>query len=449
MKSYADAVWYLLFGLFLFFVGVTYQWFFTQYPKYPFTMISTSLDGAKDGAAETLRILGLRKPSYYYQTDYTAADNFADPALAQPGLTLLTTATDNDRLEAEIIDQGGDVVQHWDIGWFDIWPDAEHVPAIFMPKRVPGTHIHGAVILDDGDLVFNFEYLGLVRLDVCGDVIWRLPYQTHHSIYMDPGSGNLWVSGRQFHETPVAELPNHVPTFAEPTVLEVTPDGSILREISVFDVLKKNDLEGLMLLKDFTEIVGNNAETAGDTLHLNDVEVFPSHLPSGHFKPGDIMLSLREIHTVLVFDPDTLEITFIKTGHTIGQHDPDFVDGNRISVFDNHVAADPVEGKQSRIVMFSALSDEKEILYQGTEREPFYTDVMGKQQWLANGNLLLTESTKGRAFEITDDGEIVWQHINLLAEEGWVGLVDEAQRLPANFDQRFFEKQQASCPASS
>ncbi len=74
---------------------------------------------------------------------------------------------------------------------------------------------------------------------------------------------------------------------------------------------------------------------------------------------------------------------------------------------------------------------------------------MGKQQWLPNGNLLLTESTKGRAFEIDRGGEIVWQHVNLVDDDRWVGLVDETQRLPASFDKRFFEQRQKSCGTTS
>ena len=71
----------------------------------------------------------------------------------------------------------------------------------------------------------------------------------------------------------------------------------------------------------------------------------------------------------------------------------------------------------------------------------FYTDVMGKHQWLQNGNLLVTESTKGRAFELDQNGNIVWQHVNLVDQEGWVGLVGEAQRLSTDYDRQFFEAQ--------
>jgi hypothetical protein len=303
--------------------------------------------------------------------------------------------------------------------------------------------------MDNGDLVFIFEYLGMLRLDACGRVVWRLPYQTHHSIYADQDSGHLWVSGKRFREELVPSLPNHRPPFAEPTVLEIDPDtGAILTEISVFDILEQNDLSGLMLLKDFTAIVASEATTTGDTLHLNDVEVFPSDLPAGRFKQGDIMISLRNIHTVLVFDPETKEVVFEKTGNFIGQHDPDFIDGNTISVFDNHTTSSAADVQKSRILKVSAIDGSTEVLYEGSADHPFYTDIMGKQQRLDNGNLLLTEATRGRAFEIDQDGKIVWQHVNLTGDGGWVGLIDEAQRLPASFDPPFFEQQRTNCALS-
>jgi len=37
---------------------------------------------------------------------------------------------------------------------------------------------------------------------------------------------------------------------------------------------------------------------------------------------------------------------------------------------------------------------------------------MGGVQDLPNGNILITESTKGHAFEITRDGAIVWEFYN-------------------------------------
>jgi hypothetical protein len=66
---------------------------------------------------------------------------------------------------------------------------------------------------------------------------------------------------------------------------------------------------------------------------------------------------------------------------------------------------------------------------------------MGKSQWLKDGNLLVTDSMSGRAFEVTSNGNIIWEYFNLVAE-GQVGLVQEVQRLPAKFNAVF---EQASC----
>jgi len=449
MKYVFNIAWYVVAGLVLFFMGAVYQWYFNRHPESPFAVVDPTLDGAKDNVAETLHLLGLKKPGHYHQTSLSPTDQFVDRSAAQPGLTLLTGVGSNALLEARVVEPEGGVVQHWNLDWFEIWPDAEHVPDIFVPKQKPGTNIHGAAVMENGDLVFNYEYQGLVRMDVCGEVVWRLPYQTHHSIFVDEQSGHLWVSGKRFHEEPVARLPNHRPPFAEPTVLEISPGGEILQEISVFDILYDNDMEGLLQLKDFGEIINKDGTTTGDTLHLNDIEVFPGDLPAGQFKPGDIMLSLRNIHTVLVFDPESLEITFIKTGDVIGQHDPDFIDGDTISVFDNHVTSKADALQQSRIIMLDAPEGDVDVYYEGTEKQPFYTDVMGKHQWLENGNLLLTEATKGRAFEVDPEGRVVWQLVNFVEEEGWVGELSEAQRLPATIDDQFFERQRKRCSLPS
>ncbi|MEM7042938.1 MAG: arylsulfotransferase family protein [Pseudomonadota bacterium] len=440
-KKYLDIAWFVLLGVFLFGAGIAYQWYVNRNPVHPLTVPGQVLDVSKNQVADMLHLVGLKKPGYYYQRDHGDSGTFYDPATAQPGLTLITSATSEHRLEARIIALDGSPVQVWPIDWFELWPDADHVPETLRPKQQPGTHIHGAVIMENGDLVFNFEFQGMLRLDVCGDVVWRLPYLTHHSLHRDPRTGNFWSSGRIFHEKPSPRFPNHVPTFAEPTVVEVTPDGEILTEISILELLEKNDLDGLLYMDDFDDIQRDRARTTGDTLHLNDVEVFPPDLSSDVFDPGDLMVSLRNIHTILVFDPETEEIVYQQSGGFVGQHDPDFIGGDRISVFDNAATFDE-EAQQSRVIIFDAAAAvaEPDVYFEGSDDKPFYTRVMGKHQWLDNGNLLLTEATGGRAFEIDRDGDIVWQHLNVV-DDGWVGLIDEAQRLPVSFDEAFFEEQ--------
>ena len=153
-------------------------------------------------------------------------------------------------------------------------------------------------------------------------------------------------------------------------------------------------------------------EASGDLLHLNDVEPFPSTMTPGFFGPGDVLVSLRNVNTVFVFNADTRKIKFVTTGRFTRQHDPDFIDGNRFSVFDNMGVQPGAKDRQSRIVIVTAPEQSVEVYYEGTPAHPFYTDIMGRHQWLPNGNLLITETRRGRAFEINRQGEIVWEYLN-------------------------------------
>ncbi len=448
MRSIGDVAWVACLVFVAFCVGIVYQWYFSWRPSFPFSLPGIALDGAREQAADVLRSAGFKKPDYYYSTDQSPEGILYKPDLAQPGLTLVTGVGDEDRLSARVMELDGTEIHQWDIDWFEIWPDADHLPTRFLPKQPPGANMHGVAVLGEGDLVFNFDYLGLVRLDICGDVVWRLPYQTHHSLHVDEATGHLWVSGLRFHERAVPDLPNHIPPFYEPTVLEVSPEGEILQEISVFDVLLQNDLQGLLYMQNFNDVLIGRADTTGDTLHLNDVETFPTDMEEGVFSAGDIMISLRNIHSVFVFDPQSKAIIYSNIGGFSAQHDPDFIDGNTISVFDNNFVSGDHAPQESKVVIFDALAEQSEVYYRGTEENPFYTYKMGKNQWLPNGNLLLTESTKGRAFEVDPSGDVVWQFVNLVEEPGWVGLIDEAQRLPAPYDRSFFEGKRAKCQVS-
>ena len=148
-------------------------------------------------------------------------------------------------------------------------------------KKKPGTHVHGAVVLANGDLIFNFEHLGLVRLDkgkatLSGDCL------TGHIIqFMSP---KMAICGFVDRSIILSRFLNYLTTnlkFIEPTILEVTVDGKIIREISVFDLLLENGYEGLLSMS-----TTDNKSTivTGDTLHLNDVEPFPQSMEEGFFQ---------------------------------------------------------------------------------------------------------------------------------------------------------------------
>jgi hypothetical protein len=142
---------------------------------------------------------------------------------------------------------------------------------------------------------------------------------------------------------------------------------------------------------------------------------------------------MRNISTAMIFDPETYNISVMHVGGFARQHDPDYMPDGRISVFDDNNIGPEEFGQQSRILAISAESAATEILYSETEAKPSYTGTMGKSQWLPNGNLLVTESMQGRAFEVTSYGSIVWEYFDLVGD-GQIGLLQEVQRLPEKFN---------------
>jgi len=104
-----------------------------------------------------------------------------DTPQACDGLNLITRMSADYTFSVDVMDMNGKSLHKWNIDWFTMWPEAQHLPADLAPQSPPGCGVHGAVLLENGNLVFNFDYLGLVCLDFDGNVVWRLPYQTHHS----------------------------------------------------------------------------------------------------------------------------------------------------------------------------------------------------------------------------------------------------------------------------
>lgn len=377
-------------------------------------------------------------PWFYIRTKKQPSEVIQNINQTQAGLSLVTEMAAEKTILAKIIDLNGKTVHEWDIDWFKIWPNPDHLPKNIVPKSKPGTNIHGALVMDNGDLVFNFESKGLVRLNRKSEVIWRLPYLTHHSIHQH-SDGNLWISGTKYQTKKVARLPHLIPPFYEETILEVSPEGKILKEWYVAEILRKNGYDGLLYmgsLNNENTIIQGDDRLLGktDILHLNDIEPFPQEMEPGIFEPGDVMVSLRNINTVFVFDTKSEEIKFISTGQFVRQHDPDFIDGDTISVFDNNNSSEPE--RKSKITIVSAKDNSHEIFFAGSKDHKFYTRVMGKHQWLPSGNLLVTESMAGRGFEVDPQGNLVWEYINFV-QPGIVGVVAEVQRLSPEYTELF------------
>lgn len=339
-----------------------------------------------------------------------------------------------------VINAEGKLIYEWPIDWFTLWPHPQHLSYFRTPKSKPGALIHGAEILADGSLIFNFEYLGMVKLNSCGKVLWRLPEQTHHSINI-ADDGSIWAPANEVRRGKALKHDLHQPYYVEPFILHISANGKIIEKKSVMDLLIANHLTGSLYL---SSTDNNLPIVRGDTLHLNDIEVFPNTMKEGFFKHGDMMISLRNINAILIFDSKTWKLKHSIFNLTTRQHDPDFISGDSISVFDNNNHFSHNNEAFSRLLTITIPDNIVTEIFTGTTTTPFFSAILGKQQLLDNGNWLLTESRGGRVIEINAEKKVVWEFNNLI-KPFESAIIQEAQQLDKSMDISFFNKLKQQC----
>jgi hypothetical protein len=416
-------------GIFLVYLGGMAT---AYYQLLPYTTIRDAVRAAEDWQANWRSYLNIAPTKYLVRAEGKSEGvAFHVRGAAQAGLTLVSGISEDGVVGLSLIDIDGTVRHRWPASFSAIWPDPQHVHGRPLPANDWDTAIHGAVLLPDGDVVFNFDRYGLQRLDPCGEVVWKLPYMTHHSVFV-ADDGNLWVPGLRYHAEPVSSLPGIVPPFEEDIVLEVSPDGTVMREISLLELFYAEGIEALLFANGRPEIDAGSHE---DLLHLNDIEILAKSDAAAFplFQAGDIMVSLRNLNLIMVIDPAANAVRWAQTGPWIRQHDPDFMPDGRIMVFDNR--RDDSGGQifgGSRILAIDPVTRDVQTLYEGSEEAPFFTNEMGKQQLLANGDVLITEALRGRVFEVTPGGRIVWNYINSF-DDDHVSWISDAERYSENY----------------
>ena len=90
------------------------------------------------------------------------------------------------------------------------------------------------------------------------------------------------------------------------------------------------------------------------------------------------------------------------------------LDNGNILVFDNGLHQNGFPMGWSRVLEVNPDSGKIVWSYEGGDKttQYFYSSTMSSCQRLPNGNTLICEGPKGRFFEVTAGGEIVWEYIN-------------------------------------
>jgi hypothetical protein len=198
-------------------------------------------------------------------------------------------------------------------------------------------------------------------------------------------------------------------------------DGRILKSISFAQMVSENPfLSGLVENK------------SGDIFHLNTVETIKQDAYSGGrllFKRGDVLFCSRQMDIIGAIDPTIGEIVWWwGNGVLDGPHQPTIRDDGKILIFDNGRSRNI-----SRILQLDPSTGKTAMVYGSSPPESFFSMEMGGVQSLPNGNVLITESTKGHVFEVMDDGKVVWEFWNPDVVDNKRAAIYRMLRLPWGF----------------
>lgn len=150
-----------------------------------------------------------------------------------------------------------------------------------------------------------------------------------------------------------------------------------------------------------------------DILHTNSLEIIGRDI-AGLCRKNDFLISFRELDMIAILDAKAGQLRRTwGPGILMKQHHPVLLENANILVFDNGG-----RGRRfSRILELNPFTGEVVWEYRGKPPRSFFSVSRGGNQRLPNRNTLITESDRGRVFEVTPAGKIVWEFFNPRTDE--------------------------------
>ena len=293
-----------------------------------------------------------------------------------------------------LTDMNGEIVHDWfnsEVSLYGIWPDAQN-------QEIPIDFWRRAYLENDGSLVVMIEGGGVIKVDKDSNLLWVSEFNgAHHDVDVD-GNGNIYTIGREIHINDRFFPEKYI---SEDYICVLDSLGNQIHWISTLDVLANSRFAPVL----------RRMPDAGDVLHCNTIEfIRPEMLPenySGPLRPGTVLLSHRSINLICAVDLEEETVYWADSDLWHMQHQPSVLTDGSMLIFDNQGM-----GEASTILQFDPATGEVIWSYRGNEEHPFYSVGSGSCQRLPNGNTIITESMMGRAFEVTAEGDIVWEFFN-------------------------------------
>lgn len=327
---------------------------------------------------------------------------------------------------AELIDATGRLVRSWSGGSTGRW-----VRSILVPNG--DLLVLGAESLtgDDGPVTNDGRYV--MRLDWDGRVIWKRRMFTHHDIAPAPDDRLMLLTFR--HRRIPAVNPDA--DVRDDHITIISQKGELLDERSLYDMLTaRADLFTFQPVKPSRYL----GRWHVDIFHANSIEwMSHQHLEAvdAIYDSRNVLVSIRHQDTIAIFNWEKGEVVWAwGQGFVSGPHDATVLDNGHILLFDNGLAR-----KWSRVIELDPLTRKIVWEYKAPTPTDFHTLARGANQRLPNGNTLITNSDSGQAFEVTPDGERVWEYHNPhVNDKGRCATMIRLYRMETSLVERLLER---------
>ncbi len=278
-------------------------------------------------------------------------------------------------------------------------------------------------MLDNGDLLVINKQYALIKLDWHSNLVWSRQISGHHDVTVteDNTLYVLAVATKTYRGVPVKfDVILRLDSLGEEvdrwwSYEHLDEIRLALDETSFLDgILDSLEEYGQGSMTNRPPVDPASGESRGhiyDYFHLNTVNLLPP-TPIGErdsrFLPGNLLVCFRNVNQVAVMEKDTMRILWAwGEGELQWPHYPVMLESGNILIYDNGVVRE-----HSRVIEVNPLSGEIEWEYRGDPPETFYSETRGAAQRLPNGNTMICDSGSGRVFEVTRDGDTVWEWLN-------------------------------------
>jgi len=304
-------------------------------------------------------------------------------------------------------------------------PDYDEIIKLFEKKNdflddanKHDLRIFHPLISPDGSIIFNNGQSPLIKINKDSKIVWTLNGTFGHSLEYD-ADGNIWAQSVIEHSNFFQDI---LKDFKDDAVAKISPNGKLLFQKSVAEILFQNNYKGLLL--------GGLYEP--DLLHVNDVQ--PALTSARYWMKGDLLISIRHKSTVLLYRPSTNKVIWLKIGPWLNQHDVDFIDSTRIGVFGNDIIRNNSSGLEENAWLDNFLNGcNQEYIYDFKTNEvatPYAelfkkakiaTFTEGRSDILSNGDIFVEETNNNRLLR-GNKKDIIWQYVDRINDHAVAAL---------------------------